>query len=292
MASSAKRRMAFRNWYAGDCASLARSYVEKITSSPPNPMAIVAPHAGWRYSGRVAARSISTLRSAEPELVIGFSAIHRTWLERPAIWTEGAWETPLGDLEIDAPLTRELLDELGDRVDDNSRVHDDEHALEVLAPLIRHFAPNAKLVAIMVPPDEDAAALGEAIAKIVEAKTTNAVALASTDLTHYGPSFGFTPAGVGRTAHEWMRENDRRVLHLVETLDAEAIVPEASNHQNSCGSGALAATVAFARTLGARRGTILEHTDSHRVTTGDTSALESASDKFETAVGYAAMTLA
>ena len=74
--------------------------------------------------------------------------------------------------------------------------------------------------------------------------------LASSDLTHYGPSYRFTPAGVGEAALEWAKANDRRLLERVTDLAAEQVVPEARAHANACGAGAIAAMLAACRETG------------------------------------------
>jgi AmmeMemoRadiSam system protein B len=91
------------------------------------------------------------------------------------------------------------------------------------------------------------------------------VAVASTDLTHYGASVGLMPAGVGGTAVEWTRENDGRFLDALVGLDAEGIVPIAKRDQSACGAGAAAAAAGWARERGCRKGRLLAATNSHEV---------------------------
>jgi len=100
----------------------------------------------------------------------------------------------------------------------------------------------------------------------------------STDLTHYGDAYSFTPAGYGPNAYQWMRENDAQLLRLVEQMRASEILREASHHHNACGAGSLAATVEAARVMGAERGYLLEYTTSYDVR---------AESEFSMAVGYA-----
>ena len=159
----------------------------------------------------------------------------------------------------------------------NDEAHTDEHALEVKMPIVRALFPDVPTVPIMVPPQASPVELGRRLAALVGPR--RASVLASTDLTHYGEPFGFTPAGTGPDAHDWMVRNDRRFLDRVAVLAAEDIVPEASQHRNACGSGAVAAAVAFARARGATEGTVIERTDSHEVDGNE--------HEFTHAVGYA-----
>jgi len=277
------RPMAFRHWYPDDCAGAVERYLAGFEppDEAPARRAAVAPHAGWRFSGGVAARSLAALSRSLPETVVCFSAIHRACLDRSAIWTRGSWDTPLGDVAVDSELGRTLLERASDIACADHTPHLDEHALEVLMPFLRVLLPEARILPIMVTADDSAVELGRRVARASRGRRVSA--LASTDLTHYGERFGFTPAGTGDAAHEWMRANDRRILELTTSLDAEAVVPEAEEHRNSCGSGALAAAVAFARQLGSEDGRLLERTDSHEVSLPR--------QEFTVAVGYAGVLL-
>jgi hypothetical protein len=278
--------MAFRHWYAGDCDAAIARFLSDYTLPPDFRLpglatlsAACAPHAGWRYSGRVAARAVRTLAETKPEVLLLFSAVHRAAIEGPALWADGAWETPLGDVEVDVELARELQAAGRDFPAANFAAHADEHALEVILPFVKALLPAARIVPIMVPPASKAAVLGELCARTAAGR--RAAALASTDLTHYGASYSFTPAGHGEEAHEWMRRNDQRLIALALGLKAEDIVPRAIEDRSACGPGALAAAVAFARARGSQGGVLIDHTDSHEV--------EGRTGDFEMAVGYAGM---
>ena len=104
----------------------------------------------------------------------------------------------------------------------------------------------------------------------------------TTDLTHYGPRYGFTPKGVDAEAMAWAKnDNDRRFIDLVLEMKAGELVPEAATHRNACNSGAAAATISAVKALGATTGVLLEHTTSREVLGGEMSSGEPDS------VGYA-----
>jgi AmmeMemoRadiSam system protein B len=110
-----------------------------------------------------------------------------------------------------------------------------------------------------------------------------AVFLASSDLTHYGPAYGFAPAGVGPQGLAWAKDNDRHLLDLVAAYWVERIVPEVRSRANACGGGAIAAMLSAAREFGATTAEVLRHTNSFETLAGV--APQRASD----AVGYAAV---
>ena len=239
----------------------------------------LVPHAGWRYSGKVAGRVFNALAgSRTPGTVVIFGAVHAVRGRQAALFSSGCWETPIGPVEVDARLAERVLGHTNLILDD-AYAHEQEHSIEVQVPFIRHLLPGAKILPIMVPPMPNAAEVGESVARTIQTYRSDAVVIGSTDLTHYGPSFGFTPQGIGPQGLHWAKGvNDRRMIQRILALDAASIVPEAAGHRNACGPGAVAATVAAARMLGADRAVLLEHTNSREVT-GD----ESAQD----AVGYA-----
>ena len=91
----------------------------------------------------------------------------------------------------------------------------------------------------------------------------NPVFLASSDLTHYGPAYGFAPAGVGEQGIAWAMENDRRLLAQVERFEIDRIVPEVVAHHNACGAGAIAAMLAACAEAGASSARVLRHASSY-----------------------------
>ena len=236
---------------------------------PEYPVAAVVPHAGWAYSGRTAVAALEAIRRRRvPRTFVIFAFHHRRVARATALFPSGAWNTPLGRALIDERLAREILARTPDLVTDNPAAHEEEHSLEIQVPLIQHLFPEARIVPILVGHGADAPALGRAVGLIIKDLGTDAVCIGSTDLTHYGPAYGFAPKGTGPEAARWMHENDRRMIDLMIALDAEGIRAEADAHSNACGPGAIAATLAAARQLGAARGCLVQYTTSYDVTGG------------------------
>ncbi len=259
-------------FYPGTRAGCVRKIEACLPARLPDdlPARIVAgivPHAGWDYSGPTAAKLFGAIRSQfAPQTFVLFSAMHRWGATRPAVYARGAWATPLGEAQVDDDLAQAVLEEGAGLLVDAPEAHAGEHSAEVQIPFIQHLFPDARILPILVPPSEQAVAAGEAVARAVADANREIVLVGSTDLTHYGVQFyGFAPAGVGEPALTWAMANDQRVIDLMLTMQAEAIVPEAEAHHNACGGGAAAATVAAARALGAQKGVLLEHTTSHHV---------------------------
>jgi len=244
----------------------------------------LVPHAGWTFSGPLAALVFATIkrrrRSVGTFVICG--AAHGYFGAQPVVDGCAAWETPLGTIALDEPL-REALHDCGAAIVDSS-AHRHEHSLEVQVPFLQYLFPGARLLPIIVPSNHTALRLGRVIAQIVPTCNTPVICLGSTDLTHYGPRYGFTPMGIGAEALGWAsRVNDRQFIDLALQLDAERLLANALENGNACGPGAAAAAVAAAKHLGAQQGVLLAHTTSNDVLLRETGTTSRDS------VGYAAI---
>ena len=264
--------------------SLAASAAEPPVALPARPVAGIVPHAGWTFSGATALAVFDAIVARRPpKTFVLFGAVHTHRARTSAIFSSGGWETPLGVAKIDERLAAEILARAGDLVTDDPDAHEGEHSIEVQLPFIRRLAPDAKIVPITAYPNDRAVLLGLAVGQIIRDIEADAVCLGSSDLTHYGPAYGFTPKGFGAAALRWVREeNDRRMVDLMVRLDAEGAVAEARTHSNACGPGAIAATLAAARIQGAERGHVVHYT-----TSADVMREAMGREESDAAVGYA-----
>ena len=232
---------------------------------PEHPVGGVVPHAGWVFSGPTAGRVFAALAErAQPDVVVVCGAVHDWRVTGPCAATEGEWATPLGPAAIDADLARAVV--ACGTVTDDPRAHAREHAIEVLVPFLVHCFPNVPFVPVAVPPTDAAVAVGHDIAAAARDLGRRVLVLGSADMTHYGDRFDMTDQGTGESAHRWVTEqNDPRLIELICAMHAEQVVPEARAHRNTCGAGAVAATVAAAADLGATQGVLVHYTTSHDV---------------------------
>ena len=261
----------------------------------PEPLvAGLVPHAGWTFSGALAALVFATVKRQRGTVgtFVICGAAHGYFGPQPAIDGSDAWETPLGTTDIDDSLRQALLDS-GAAVLDSS-AHRHEHSIEVQLPFIQHLFPDARIVPIIVPAHESALGLGRALAdacakesRVMAGQASHPpslVCIGSTDLTHYGPRYGFTPMGIGSEALHWANEvNDRQFIDLALSLEPQRLLANALENGNACGPGAAAAVVAAARQLGARKGVLLAHTNSNEV------MLREMGTASRDSVGYAAI---
>lgn len=254
-------------FYPREPDACARAVAGFPTTDAPAARVGVVPHAGWRYSGATAWRTLNAIARAAPDTIIIYGAVHVADPNVASLYPRGGWETPFGMVAIDDELATRIARVPG--VSPDPGAHGSEHSIEVEVPLIRSLMPEARIVPLMIRPTERAAEIGRRCAEAALELGRRVALLASTDLTHYGPWFGFEPAGRGAAGLRWAKEvNDRRLVEYLVTLDAGGVVPEAALHRNACGAGALAAALAGAQVLGAARFRELEHTSSAEVDPG------------------------
>ncbi|HIJ54094.1 MAG TPA: AmmeMemoRadiSam system protein B [Planctomycetes bacterium] len=277
----------YPGWH-DSCVAEINECLEAGTLSESLPETIVAgivPHAGWTFSGIVAALVFSAIKKRHEDVntFVIFGAAHGYFGQVPAVYEAGTWLTPLGEVAVDEELAGAVLSS-GAAISD-SVAHRAEHSIEVQLPFIQHLFAGAKILPILVPPTEQAVALGAGVGNVISRdEHKKVVCIGSTDLTHYGPRYGFTPMGTGPEALQWAsRLNDRQFIDLALKLEPQRMLASAAENYNACGAGAAAAAVAVARKLGKTEGLLLAHTNSNEVMLrrmGTTSA---------DSVGYAAI---
>jgi len=241
------------------CGRLADCLLD--CEAPSSTIGGLVPHAGWRYSGPTAGRTVRAIGGSDPETIIVFGAVHVPNPYAAAVYPSGEWETPLGRIKVDDELARAIARHSA--IEADPRVHEDEHSIEVELPLLQRCLAGVRFLPVMVRPCDHAAKIGQICAQEALSLGRRVVILASTDLTHYGPRFGFEPAGRGEPGIRWAKEvNDRRFIDLVAKLDESGVVPEALRNQNACGAGAVAAAISAAKVLSAVDYKEIEHTSS------------------------------
>jgi AmmeMemoRadiSam system protein B len=258
----------------------ARTLTESL---PDTIVGAIVPHAGWTFSGSVAALAFSAIKQRH-EQIHTFVIFGAHYLgNMPSVYSTGRWTTPIGEVDVDEELAKAVLDS-GYAVS-NIEAHLSEHSIEVQIPFIKHLFSGSKILPILVPPNELAITLGTALGDIiVSSEERMIVCIASTDLTHYGPGYGFTPRGTDADALEWASKvNDKKFIDLALKLDAQGLLASAAENYNACGPGAAAATVSVARKLGKKKGLLLAYTNSNEV------MLQKMGTMSRDSVGYAAI---
>jgi AmmeMemoRadiSam system protein B len=228
---------------------------------------LVCPHAGYMFSGPVAAHAYYKLAlDGTPDVVVILGPNHTGIGSGLAIMNEGVWRTPLGDVEVDRETANQIVHE-SRIVDIDDSAHIQEHSIEVQLPFLQYlYGSSFKLVPIcfLMQDLSSAREVGQAVAKVLLDK--KAVIIASSDMTHYEPQ-------------KSAESKDAKALEAIEAMD-EVRFQSAIEAYNitACGHGPIASLITAAKTLGAKEATLLCYKTSGDVI-GDRSSV----------VGYAAV---
>jgi len=252
-----RKAMLAGSWYpasASECEKEINNFLNDATVSPSSKNKLtggIVPHAGWYFSGSIACNVINYLKKGDVPDVFVIFGMH-LGPEHPCyIMKEGVWETPLGNIQIEEELAGELVEKFNFDVETPEYFIQD-NTIELQLPFIKYLFGDAKIVPVGVPPVEKSLEIGRAVADISTKLGLNIKVIGSTDLTHYGPNYGFMPEGTGHSAVDWVRKvNDKKIIDIMLEMNPDRVISKALKHQNACCSGAAATAIAAAKQLGA-----------------------------------------
>jgi MEMO1 family protein len=219
------------------------------------------PHAGYMYSGMVAARTVA--RVVVKDTVILFGPNHTGLGAAFSLMAAGAWQTPMGNVGIDADMAQAILSG-SVYLEKDELAHLREHSLEVELPILQYFRKDFRVVPIAFGSDDFTAltGVGTAVAQAVKDRKQEAATLlvASSDMTHYEPAAA-------------ARKKDDLAIKAVLDLDARALWETVrSRNLTMCGYMPVIAMITAARALGATKGELVQYATSGDVT-GDNSSV-------------------
>ena len=250
---------------------------DAVPPRPERPIAILVPHAGYIYSGQIAADAFRQAGAHHYDTVVIIGTNHTDpEFTRVAIHPGAAFRTPLGTVPIDDGLRNELIRQDGDCVAD-ARVHAHEHSVEVQVPFVRYLFPAAKIVPVVIGRPEVGLCtrFGRALARA--AKDRQILIVASSDLSHY-PS-AVNASVVDRRTLESVAALDPTRLKTVTRQQMDRALPELATC--ACGEGPIMAAIEAAVALGATHATVVSYANSADVAVGDPSRV----------VGYGAVVM-
>jgi len=213
-------------------------------------LALVAPHAGYLYSGPTAARVFA--RVTIPGVVVILAPNHTGISEAQggaSLWESGAFRTPLGDVPVDTKMAEALLELSRGIVGVDHDAHRAEHAVEVELPFLQLLRSDVRIVPLVLAWDdwERARALGQVLARLVTAAGEPVLLLASSDLNHYEPA-------------EVSEQKDALALDAIRGLDGAELLARCRRERISmCGRGPAAVVLAAAHALGGTRADVVDY---------------------------------
>jgi MEMO1 family protein len=240
-------------FYEGDKARLSAQIDAFLAEAAPAPIAgeiraLIVPHAGYVYSGRVAAFGYKLILGRDYETVVILGPSHRVAFEGASIWPDGVFETPLGPAAVDAEAARILARSGGFRF--NAEAHAEEHSIEVQVPWIRKCLPKARIVPIVMGSPDEATVRSLAAALAELARTKKILVVASTDMSHF-------------LTRKDANALDRETAEMVRALKTDALARGAERRDNRlCGAAPVLAALAFAQKVGPAKVEILKYADS------------------------------
>jgi AmmeMemoRadiSam system protein B len=227
--------------------------------------ALILPHAGFIYSGRVAVVAASQVMAKKTVVILGPN--HTGFGKDFALWAKGMWKIPTADINIASKLAQMIL-EKGDCISEDYLAHKFEHSIEVELPILGYFFGDFNFVPIICQVanfslyEKVAAQIYEGIKSVKD----EVLLVASTDMTHYEPDAS-------------ARKKDREALEYIINLDAEGLVKKVNKDDISmCGVAPVAILINLLNRLGARKAQVALYQ-----TSGDSSG------DYSSVVGYAGL---
>jgi hypothetical protein len=191
---------------------------------------------------------------------------HLSGAAEPIVYTEDSWETPLGLVPMETAFARALISS-GDAVEAGIAYAD--NTVEIQLPFVSRFFGGTPVIALHSPAGQGAIRLASAVTDRLKEKGLKAVFLGSSDLTHYGPNYGWSPKGTGPEAVDWVKhENDRSIIEKAVAMDSHGVLQDQHSRQNTCSAGPIASVVSSVSAYGRDKGRLLEYYTSYDVMPG------------------------
>ena len=210
----------------------------------------VVPHAGYVYSGAVAAEVYARLPKRQTYIILG---PNHHGLGAPVALSRDSWMTPLGVVEPDLEMADSLA---GTIIDQEESAHLHEHSIEVQLPFLQHRFAGFRILAVAMglQDEETAVEVGEAIGKAARDLNRNCTFIASSDFTHY-------------ETQELARKVDASLIEAILRMDVPELYSRVYRYgATACGYGPIAAAITASRLLGATSGKLLRYATSGDVT--------------------------
>lgn len=258
MAEGIRKSVVAGSWYPGSPKILRadiEAYFDHITEAPVQGkiVGIVAPHAGYVYSGQVAAHAYKQIKGEHYDAVIVIGPSHRVPFNGVSVFIKGGYETPFGIVPIHEDIANKIIKE-DENISDIKNAHMQEHAIEIQLPFLQVALGDFDFVPLVMGSQDYrmCEVLAGAIIRAVEDKKV--LVVGSSDLSHFYP---YTRA----------MEMDKLVLKHIEEMDAIALASDIEDNLcEACGGGPIVVTMMVAKMLGADKVKLLKYANSGDVT--------------------------
>jgi len=246
------------SWYPGNAEMLRKeitNYLEnvKLADIEGEIIALISPHAGYAYSGYVAANAYKQIKGNRYDAVIVLAPSHQEAFQGVSVFNKDGYETPLGIVPVEKSIANAIINQ-----DENIRFswegHREEHSLEIQLPFLQIVVPDLKIVPIVLWDSswENCKKLADAIIKAVKGKKV--LIVASSDLYH-----GYS--------YDECKQTDNRTLNTIIELNPKELCQDFQDRElMACGAGGIVVAELVAMNLGANKAKIIYQTNSNDVT--------------------------
>ncbi len=235
-------------FYPGSPSALEAQIEGFIDEQAPKEevIGLISPHAGYMYSGPVAGAVISRVKFKDTFVIMGPN--HTGMGRRFSIMTEGAWRTPLGEVEIDSELGKSIL-AASSHLQEDEVAHLQEHSIEVQIPFLQYFNRDVKIVPIILAPADGATykEIGRGIAKAIKDLNKEVVIIASSDMTHYEPQ-------------ESANRKDKQAIEAILELNEDELLKRVEELRiTMCGYAPAVSLITASKDLGAGEAELVKY---------------------------------
>ena len=238
---------------------------------------VIAPHAGYSYSGKCAGFSYNQIRESNADIFL-ILGVNHTGLGSEFTTLMEDFETPLGIAEVDKEFGKELMKKFPGLKNDFT-AHMNEHSIEAQLPFLQYIKNDFKFLPVLVSTIDLhlIKKFAESVVEVSKELKKNAIIIASSDFTHYGENYGYVPF------KEDIKENlyklDNGAIEFILNLDINAFLRYINKTDATiCGISPIIACIEIVKLLGAKKGVLLGY-----YTSGDVA------NDYENAVGYASI---
>jgi len=259
------REACFSGQFYPSSAKDIEEILEPFALKTPNKLSakgLILPHAGYVYSGKVAARTVNRVAPRKRIIVLGPN--HTGIGEKFAVFSKGLWKTPLGDIKIDEGLAAKIIN-AGDELVADSAAHSREHSIEVELPILKYFFGDFEFVPISCSLDsiDTYQAVGKQIFNAIKDIKDEVLLVASSDMSHY-------------EEESTARQKDRMAIESILSLDEKELIDRVdTNDISMCGISPISILISCCKLLKATKGEVEFYN-----TSGD------ASGDYSAVVGY------
>ncbi len=247
------------SWYPGNAVEVEnqlKKWELSLTHFDGSICSGIVPHAGWFFSGLMA---YDVIRRFSTELDILYILGGHLPENGPFLCSEeSSYETPCGNLSIHGEALKYLKEKHPFQIENNP-----DNTIEVQLPLIRSALGEIPIVPIRVPAGPISLEIAESIVEYSTKKNINTAVLGSTDLTHYGQNYSFSPDDSKNDPLEWVKDSDSKILQAIIDINTDKILEYAKKNKSACSAGAAAGAALFAKSQGSVKGQLLAYDTSY-----------------------------